>query len=129
VAAAAEPVNRRLASDVERGAGIDVAAAAGRLRLGGPGYHRFGTGAGHSRRDGGYSLDVLDDDGGTGSLRPGIFAEDAKVPVTVAAMLRQGTAAPARTHLTIMPGLPKPPTVDWTVLGTPELANMAAQHH
>jgi hypothetical protein len=101
LAAAAEPVNGRLASDVERGAGTDVAAAAA------------GRPWKSQTRDGGRTQSprrpttawtCLMTTGGTGSLGPGIFAEDAEVPVTVAALLQQGTSAPARTHLTIMAG-------------------------
>ena len=90
-------VNQRLADDVRRGAGIDAAAsaAARRLRLGGPaaldvadsGMRETAVAA-----TVGYSLDGLDAADRDRFSELAIFAEDAEVPVAMAALLWQGTA-------------------------------------
>ncbi len=89
-------VNRRLADDVQRRAGIDAAAelAVRRLRQGGP--TALDVADSGMREDAvaatvGYSLEPLDVADRQRFLELGIFAEDAEVPVAVAAMLWQET--------------------------------------
>ena len=91
-------VNHRLAGDVDRGARIDVAAAAaaGRLRERGPAALDI-TDSGQRQTavaaTVGYSLDALDsDDERDRFFELGIFAEDAEIPLSTAALLWQGTA-------------------------------------
>ena len=91
-------VNHRLAGDVDRGAHIDVAAAAaaGRLRERGPAALDI-TDSGQRQTavaaTVGYSLDALDsDDERDRFFELGIFAEDAEIPLSAVALLWQGTA-------------------------------------
>ena len=91
-------VNHRLAGDVDRGARIDTAAAAaaGRLRERGPAALDI-TDSGQRQTavaaTVGYSLDALDsDDERDRFFELGIFAEDAEIPLSTAALLWQGTA-------------------------------------
>ena len=90
-------VNHRLAGDVDRGAHIDVAAAAaaGRLRERGPAALDI-TDSGQRQTavaaTVGYSLDALDSGDRDRFFELGIFAEDAEIPLSAAALLWQGTA-------------------------------------
>ena len=97
VAAAAEPGQPPLAGDVDRGAHIDVAAAAaaGRLRERGPAALDI-TDSGQRQTavaaTVGYSLDALDSGDRDRFFELGIFAEDAEIPLSAVALLWQGTA-------------------------------------
>ena len=90
-------VNHRLAGDVDRGAHIDVAAAAaaGRLRERGPAALDI-TDSGQRQTavaaTVGYSLDALDSGDRDRFFELGIFAEDAEIPLSAVALLWQGTA-------------------------------------
>ena len=90
-------VNHRLAGDVDRGARIDVAAAAaaGRLRERGPAALDI-TDSGQRQTavaaTVGYSLDALDSGDRDRFFELGIFAEDAEIPLSAVALLWQGTA-------------------------------------
>ena len=90
-------VNHRLAGDVDRGARIDVAAAAaaGRLRERGPAALDI-TDSGQRQTavaaTVGYSLDALDAGDRDRFFELGIFAEDAEIPLSAVALLWQGTA-------------------------------------
>jgi hypothetical protein len=90
-------VNHRLAGDVDHGAHIDVAAAAaaGRLRERGPAALDI-TDSGQRQTavaaTVGYSLDALDSGDRDRFFELGIFAEDAEIPLSAAALLWQGTA-------------------------------------
>ena len=90
-------VNHRLAGDVDRGAHIDVAAAgaAGRLRERGPAALDI-TDSGQRQTavaaTVGYSLDALESGDRDRFFELGIFAEDAEIPLSVVALLWQGTA-------------------------------------
>ena len=90
-------VNHRLAGDVDRGARIDVAAAAaaGRLCERGPAALDI-TDSGQRQTavaaTVGYSLDALDSAVRHRFFELGIFAEDAEIPLSAVALLWQGTA-------------------------------------
>ena len=90
-------VNHRLAGDVDRGAHIDVAAAAaaGRSRERGPAALDI-TDSGQRQTavaaTVGYSLDALDSGDRDRFFELGIFAEDAEIPLSAVALLWQGTA-------------------------------------
>ena len=89
-------VNHRLADDVDRGADIDTAAAAAadRLRLGGPAALDI-TDSGQRQTAAAatveYSLDLMTAEDRDRFFDLGIFAEDAEIPIKTAAMLWQNT--------------------------------------
>jgi len=90
-------VNQRLAGEVDRGARVDVAAAAaaGRLRERGPAALDIADSGQRQTAVAatvGYSLDVLDSGGRDRFFELGIFAEDAEIPLSAVALLWQGTA-------------------------------------